>query len=80
MDKGEAQGVLLPKKPRRRAEGSEMQREEQSPKGVTYGAHYRGASLKALPTAPQTNPYKCHKSRQQNTLYPYTSHMLGVGP
>ena len=67
----EAQGVRLPKEPRQRAEGSEAQWE---------GRSLKGASSKTLPTAPQTNPYKCHKSHQQNTLYPYTSHMLGAGP
>ena len=56
----------LPKKPRRRAEWLEAQREGWSLKGVSYCAHYRGAILKTLPTAPQTNPYKCHKSCQQN--------------
>ena len=80
VNKGEAQGVRLPKKPRRRAEWSEAQREGQSLKGIFYNTHYRGTSSKTLPTAPQTNPYKCHKSHQQNTLYPYTSHMLGAGP
>ena len=77
MTEGEAQGVRLPKKPRRRAEGSEAQREGRSLKVVSYCAHYKGASSKTLPTPPQTNTYKRHKSRQQNNLYPYTSHMLG---
>ena len=54
---GEKQGVQLPKKPRRRAKGSETQGEGQSLKGVSYGALI-------LPTVSQTNPYKCHKSRQ----------------
>ena len=52
VDEGEAQGGQLPKKPRRGAEGLEAQREGQSLKGVSYGAHYRGASSKTLPTAP----------------------------
>ena len=80
MDEGEAQGVRLLKKLRRRAEESKAQWEGQSLSGIFYGAHYSDASLKTLPTMPQTNPYKCHKSRQQNTLYPYTSHMSGAGP
>ena len=78
MAEGEAQSVRLPKKPRRRAEGLEAQREGRSLKGVSYGAHYKGASSKTLPTTPQTNPYKCHKSRQTYILHPYTSHMLGA--
>ena len=36
VDKGEAQGVQLPKKPRQRAEWSEAQREGRSLKGVSY--------------------------------------------
>ena len=64
VTEGKAQGVRLPKKPRRRAEGSGTQEEGRSLKGVSYGDHHKGASSKMLPTAPQTNPYKCHKSRQ----------------
>ena len=80
VTEGEPQVVRLPKKPRQRAERSEAQREERSLKGVSYGTHYKGASSKRLPNAPLTNPYKCHKPSQQNTLYPYTSHMLGADP
>ena len=61
---GEAQCVRLPKEPRRRMEGSEAQREWQSLKGVSYGAHCKGTSSKTPPTAPQTNPYICHMSCQ----------------
>ena len=80
VTKEEAQGVRLPKKQRRRAVGSEAKKEGRSLKVVSYSTHYKGASSKRLPTAPQPNPYNCHKSRQQNTLYPYTSHMLGADP
>ena len=64
MTEGEAQGVRLPKKPRRRMEGSVTQGEGQSLKGVSYGSHYKGGVSKMFPTAPHINPYKCHKSRQ----------------
>ena len=56
MDKGEAQGVRLPKKPRRRAEGSEAQWEDQSLKGVSYGAHYRGIHRKVVEKRMSADP------------------------
>ena len=80
MAEGEAQEVRLPKKLRRRVEGSETKWEGPNLKGVSYGVHYKGASSKTLPTASQTNPYKCYKSRQLYILHPYTSHMLGADP
>ena len=74
MDKGEVQGVWLPKKPRRRAEGSEAQWEGQSLKGVANVAHYSGVVEKTLPTVPQTTPTHgiCHKRRILNTSTPRT--------
>ena len=80
MTEGEAQGIGLPKKQRRREEWSVAPWEEKSLKGVSYGGHYKDEVSKRLPTKTQTNPCKCHKSSQMNTLYPYTSHMLGAGP
>ena len=79
VDEGEVQGVRLPKKPRRREEESEAQWEGQSLMGETYGVHYRNAFAKTLPTAPPTNPCKCHKSRQQCILYLDTSNTLDEG-
>ena len=69
VNEGESQGVRLPKKPRRREEESEVQREGPSLMGETYGVHFMNVSLKTLPTAPQTNPYICHKSRLKYTSY-----------
>ena len=63
----EVQGVRLSKELRQRAEGLEAQREGGSLKGISYGAHYKGTSSKVLPTAPQTNTYICHTSRQMYT-------------
>ena len=79
VDEGEAHGVQLPKKLRQREEESESQREGQSLKGETYCVHYRNVSFKTLPTEPQTNPYKCHKSRLRYTSYLDISNTLDEG-
>ena len=57
-------GAQLPKKQRQRDEWAAAQWEGSSLKGDTYDVHYRSVSLKTFPIAPQTNPYKCHKSCQ----------------
>ena len=80
VDEGEVQGVRPPKKPRRREEELEEQREGQSLKGETYDTHYKNVPLKTLPTAPQTNPYKCHNSRLQYISYLNTSNTLDEEP
>ena len=74
MGEWEVQGVPLPKKPRRRAEGFEAQWEGQSLKGNANGAHYRGVVEKRLPTAPQTTPTHGirHKRRIRKTSTPRT--------
>ena len=46
MDEGEAQGAQLPKKLRRREEGSEAQWEKQNLKGENYGTHYKSGFFK----------------------------------
>ena len=76
---GEVQGAQVSKKLRRREEESEAQREGQSLK-VRLMAPNMSVSLKTLPTAPQTNPYRCHKSRLKYTSYLDTSNTLGEGP
>ena len=79
MDEGEALGVWLPKKPRRREEGSEAQWEGQSLKGKSYGAQYRRAIEKRFPLHPRTLLH-VYMSHEMDTKYSYTSHMLGAGP
>ena len=72
--------VQLLKKLMRREGESEAQREGQSLKGVTYGDHYTIVFSKTLSTAPQTHPYRCHKSRLKYIAYLDTANTLDEGP
>ena len=79
---GRGRGAGCPASEKVKAEGGRVggAAGRSEPEGRDLRRHYRSVSLKTLPTAPPTNPYKCHKSRQQYIFYLDTSNSLDKCP